>query len=75
MAHWENYRVAGGESESGDCHGHSDAPPHFVPPIGGEHHMMIGWAYLMAAIMTVDALLLGLLLFNAKWPKRWKKNS
>ena len=29
----------------------------------------------MAAIMTVDALLLGLLLFNAKWPKRWKKNS
>lgn len=37
--------------------------------------MMIGWAYLMAAIMTIDALLLGLLLFNAKWPKRWKKNS
>ena len=37
--------------------------------------MMIGWVYLMAAIMTIDALLLGLLLLNVKWPKRWKKNS
>lgn len=36
--------------------------------------MMIGWAYLMAGIMTIDALLLGLLLFNIRWPKRWKKN-
>jgi hypothetical protein len=32
---------------------------------------MIGWAYLLAAVMTVDALLLGLLLLNVKWPKRW----
>lgn len=36
--------------------------------------MTAGWAYLMAGIMTVDALLLGLLLMNVKWPKRWKKN-
>jgi hypothetical protein len=36
--------------------------------------MMAGWAYLMAGIMTVDSLLLGLLLMNVKWPKRWKKN-
>lgn len=36
--------------------------------------MIIGWAYLMAGIMTVDALLLGLLLLNVKWPKHWKKN-
>lgn len=36
--------------------------------------MMIGWAYLMAAIMTVDSLLLGLLLLNVKWPERWKKH-
>jgi hypothetical protein len=36
--------------------------------------MMIGWAYLLAAIMTVDALLLGLLLLNIRWPSRWKKN-
>lgn len=35
---------------------------------------MAGWAYLMAAIMTVDSLLLGLLLMKVKWPKRWKKN-
>jgi hypothetical protein len=35
--------------------------------------MMVGWAYLLAAIITVDALLLGLLLMNVKWPKRWKK--
>ena len=32
--------------------------------------MMIGWAYLIAGIMTVDGLLLGLLLLNVKWPKR-----
>jgi hypothetical protein len=31
--------------------------------------MMIGWAYLMAAIMTIDAYLLGLLLLNVKWPR------
>jgi hypothetical protein len=36
--------------------------------------MMIGWAYLMAGIMTVDGLLLGLLLMNLKWPERWKKH-
>jgi hypothetical protein len=34
--------------------------------------MMIGWAYLTAAIITVDALLLGLLLSNLRWPKNWK---
>ena len=37
--------------------------------------MMIGWAYLMAAIMTVDSLLLGLLLFNMKWPKSWRRTA
>lgn len=31
--------------------------------------MMIGWAYLMAAIITIDAFLLGLLLLNVKWPR------
>jgi hypothetical protein len=36
--------------------------------------MMIGWAYLIAAIMTVDSLLLGLLLLNVKWPTRRKKH-
>jgi hypothetical protein len=36
--------------------------------------MMVGWAYLLAAIMTLDSLLLGLLLMNIRWPKRWKKN-
>jgi hypothetical protein len=36
--------------------------------------MMIGWAYLMAGIITVDALLLGLVLLNVRWPKHWKKN-
>ena len=66
-----NYRMAGG-SKSGDCHGRSDPHPHFVPSAGGEQLMMIGWAYLAAAIMTVDSLLLGLLLLNVKWPKRWK---
>lgn len=34
--------------------------------------MMIGWAYLTAAVITVDALLLGLLLLNLRWPKNWK---
>lgn len=33
---------------------------------------MIGWAYLLGAIMTIDALLLGLLLLNLRWPRRWK---
>ncbi len=36
--------------------------------------MMAGWAYLIAGIITVDALLLGLLLTHVKWPKRWRKN-
>ncbi|MFK4297993.1 hypothetical protein ABH924_003151 [Arthrobacter sp. GAS37] len=36
--------------------------------------MIIGWAYLMAGIISVDSLLLGLLLLNVKWPKRWKRN-
>jgi hypothetical protein len=36
--------------------------------------MMIGWAYLIAAIMTIDSLLLGLLLLNVKWPTRRKKH-
>jgi len=35
--------------------------------------MMAGWAYLMGAIMTIDALLLGLLLMNVKWPKQLNK--
>ena len=35
---------------------------------------MIGWAYLLGAIMTIDALMLGLLLLNVKWPKHWKRN-
>ena len=60
-------------ARSGDRHGHSDTHAHFGPA-GGGHAMMVGWAYLMAGIMTVDALLLGLLLMNVKWPKRWKKN-
>lgn len=34
---------------------------------------MIGWAYLLGAIMTIDALLLGLLLLNLRWPRRWKR--
>jgi hypothetical protein len=34
---------------------------------------MAGWAYLMAGIMTLDALLLGLLLLNVNWPKLWKR--
>lgn len=36
--------------------------------------MMAGWAYLMAGVMTVDSLLLGMILMNVTWPKRWKKN-
>jgi hypothetical protein len=66
-----NYRMAGG-SKSGDCHAQSDPTLHFRPSAGGEQLMMIGWAYLAAAIMTVDSLLLGLLLMNVKWPKRRK---
>ena len=70
MADLGNYRVAG-ETTSGDRHGHSGKHAHIRPP-GGGRAMMAGWAYLMAGIMTVDALLLGLLLMNVKWPKRWK---
>ncbi|SDP68592.1 hypothetical protein SAMN04487914_12665 [Arthrobacter sp. ok909] len=69
---WETIERLGG-SESGDRHGHSDTRTHFGPR-GGDQAMMAGWAYLMAAIMTVDSLLLGLLLLNVKWPRRWKKN-
>jgi hypothetical protein len=45
-----------------------------TPQVGGDQAMMIGWAYLMAFIMTVDSLLLGLLLLNVRWPKSWKRN-
>jgi hypothetical protein len=61
-----------GVSKSGDCHEQSVPHPHFRLSAGGEQLMMIGWAYLAAAIMTVDSLLLGLLLMNVKWPKRRK---
>ena len=45
----------------------------FLAHLGpGGRAMMAGWAYLMAGIMTVDSLLLGLLLLNVKWPRRWK---
>lgn len=57
---------------SGDCHERSDPHRHFGLWAGGEQFMMIGWAYLTAAIMTVDSLLLGLLLLNVNWPKRRK---
>lgn len=73
MPHLMDYRLTGG-STSGDCHATIDARQDFVPQVGGEQRMMIGWAYLMAAIMTVDSLLLGLLLLNVKWPKSWKRN-
>ncbi|MDQ0211014.1 hypothetical protein J2S92_001687 [Arthrobacter bambusae] len=36
--------------------------------------MIIGWAYFMAGVMTIDGLLLGLLLLNVKWPKHWKRH-
>ncbi len=62
-----------GGSTSGDHHGHSGRHTRYGPPDGGPA-MMLGWAYLLAAVMTFDALLLGILLTNVKWPKRWKKN-
>lgn len=35
--------------------------------------MMIGWGYLMAGLITIDALLLGLLLSTVRWPKSWRR--
>lgn len=35
--------------------------------------MMIGWAYLMAALITIDAMLLGLLLSALRWPRGRKR--
>jgi hypothetical protein len=35
--------------------------------------MFIGWAYLIAGLMTMDSLLLALWVMNMDWPKRWKK--
>jgi hypothetical protein len=35
--------------------------------------MFIGWAYLIAGLMTMDALLLALWLMNMDWPKHGKK--
>ena len=41
--------------------------------------MMAGWAYLMGGIMTIDALLLGLLLMNVQWPRllhvKWRRSN
>lgn len=73
VPHLVDYRLTGG-SGSGDWYECSDATPHLGRPTGGDRAMIIGWAYFMAGVMTVDALLLGLLLFNVKWPKHWKRN-
>ena len=37
--------------------------------------MFIGWAYLIAGLMTMDGLLLALWAMDKDWhwPKRWKK--
>ncbi len=34
--------------------------------------MLIGWAYLMAGLITMDTLLVVLWLMDKDWPKRWK---
>jgi hypothetical protein len=34
---------------------------------------MIGWAYLIAFLMTTDALLLVLWLMDKDWPRNWRK--
>jgi hypothetical protein len=67
----QDNQVTGGYT-SGDRHGHSGKKALGRPPGGGQA-VMAGWAYLLAGIMTVDSLLLGLLLMNVRWPKRWKK--
>jgi hypothetical protein len=35
--------------------------------------LLIGWGYLIAGLMTADALLLALWVMDMDWPKRWKK--
>jgi hypothetical protein len=55
-----------GDTKSGDCR--DDGAPE-----EGELAMLLGWAYLIAGLMTMDALLLALWLMNKDWPKRWKK--
>ena len=44
-------------------------------PEEGERIMFIGWAYLIAFLMTADGLLLALWAMDKDWhwPKRWKK--
>jgi len=32
-----------------------------------------GWAYLLAGLMTMDAMLLALWLIDMDWPKHWRK--
>jgi hypothetical protein len=34
---------------------------------------MTGWAYLIAFLITTDALLLALWLVDKDWPKHWRK--
>lgn len=34
---------------------------------------MAGWAYLIAGLMTMDALLLALWAINEDWPRSWRK--
>lgn len=34
---------------------------------------MIGWAYLIAFLMTTDGLLLAMWLMDKDWPKKWRK--
>ncbi len=35
--------------------------------------LFTGWAYLIAGLMTVDALLLALWAIDEDWPNSWRK--
>ncbi|MET3176135.1 UNVERIFIED_ORG: hypothetical protein ABIB52_004009 [Arthrobacter sp. UYCu721] len=36
-------------------------------------HWYTGWAYLLAGLMTMDALLLALWVIDNDWPNNWRK--
>jgi hypothetical protein len=35
--------------------------------------VLLGWAYLIAGLITMDGLLLALWLMNKDWPDHWPK--
>ena len=76
MSGWRRFsslRVEGVPSWRFRCHTYEQSSGWGLP---GQEIVMgwwTGWAYLIAGLMTVDALLLALWAIDEDWPRKWWK--